>query len=398
MIDGIKIEIKIDDFTALKNSVKVPFTTSVAVDTGELRTRQINGKIITTHRCKWENFDLTVKEVFNKENSATQFHLIVRGSLHKNHYGGENYQPFNYNQLQTEIDHLCKTLLVDPFKVAISNLEVGLNLKPDFIVSQFISENVLSYKGTRFNRFDDSKSAHNLGAYAALSQSQIKIYNKGSQYNLPYELMRVEKKFKKMQGLKTHGIYFLSDLQQKSKVEGLKDILTDVLQDTLLYDSSINLDNKELKPRDCKLLLEGSNPIYWEKLKQSDLEKYKYQRKKFRDLIKKHGSGQQEKIMELMTLEWKKLFKNSPILPKEKTHISNKKFTDFTIKIKGQYGGKRYCLSCSKDISFQKIGSRFCGAKFVGEYAAHKCRNKASNFNQKTKRLLAMGLTFRSAP
>ena len=45
MIDGIKLKTEISNFYALKNSIKVPFSTSISIDSGELRTTQKNGKI-----------------------------------------------------------------------------------------------------------------------------------------------------------------------------------------------------------------------------------------------------------------------------------------------------------------------------------------------------------------
>jgi predicted RNA-binding Zn-ribbon protein involved in translation (DUF1610 family) len=45
---------------------------------------------------------------------------------------------------------------------------------------------------------------------------------------------------------------------------------------------------------------------------------------------------------------------------------------------------KRVCVSCGRDISHQKAGSKFCSENHYGKQAK-RCRNKASNTARKTK-------------
>jgi hypothetical protein len=107
----------------------------------------------------------------------------------------------------------------------------------------------------------------------------------------------------------------------------------------------------------------------------------------------------------LISNEWETLFKNYPNLPTGKSD----KLPILTIKIKGKNGEKsftdkkRVCLSCNKELHpEQKKGSRFCSAKYVGEAAAHQCRNHISNarnnFKHKIETIQARGVLFDIMP
>ena len=58
-----------------------------------------------------------------------------------------------------------------------------------------------------------------LGKYCKLSQYSIKIYDKGKQYNLPYNLMRYEVRFTKMSIFKDKNVKTLNSLKTYSKEE-----------------------------------------------------------------------------------------------------------------------------------------------------------------------------------
>ena len=78
----------------------------------------------------------------------------------------------------------------------------------------------------------------------------------------------------------------------------------------------------------------------------------------------------------------------------------------FTVKIKGknvhQPYAPKYCVSCGKDISHQKDNSKFCSSKYVGEEAAHRCRNADSNtrnnLKAKIRRIESRGILFDIIP
>lgn len=90
---------------------------------------------------------------------------------------------------------------------------------------EFLNRNLISYKGNTFNRYTPDKNGVCLGFICELSQYSVKVYDKGKQNNLPYDLMRFELRFLKMQKLKALGIKHVSDLREQNKVFGLLSLL-----------------------------------------------------------------------------------------------------------------------------------------------------------------------------
>lgn len=411
MIDGIKLITDIVNFEAWKQHTNISFGVSVDMDTAEIRTKKRNEKIITTHRAKWETFDLIVKEVLNITTGKKIFHLNMEGSLHKNHYKGKNYLPFTFQQLQQQINHICFSLCIDPTKARISILEVGVNIVTPFAVTPFLNHNVISYKGNSFNHYKKDPAGFCLGIYCTLSQYAIKIYDKGLQNNLPYNLLRFEKRFLKMQILNRKGIKFLSDLLTYANISKLLPLLLKAWQNVLIYDiEGLQKTSKNFKlPKaEIDLLINGQNPKYWLRLKELNKRQFNYHRKKFKYLVAQYGENWQQLITGSIKTEWGNLSNDCTNLPTgESDGLYN-----LTIKIKGKNvqsdltGSnefsypvkKRYCQTCGRDITNQKEESKFCSEKFVGYEAAHQCRNIANNLKYKIEKIHRRGVLFDITP
>lgn len=407
MIDGITIKYKIKNFDAWRRTVNLSFDNYVdTLDTGDVRSRKIDEKITITYRSKWGSFNLIVKDTLNIKTGKQSFYFTIRGSLHKNHYRGSNYIPFTFQDLQEQINHLTKSLCINPIEAQISTLEVGLNVCTPFEVTPFLNRNVISYKGNSFNRYTPDRDGVCLGIVCQLSQYAVKIYDKGLQYDLPENLMRFELRYLKMQSLNKMGIKFLSDLQDFTKVYSLQAILFQAWNDVLIYDVQGNVKKLSLKQHEIDSLIEGNNPKFWERLKETNAgDRFKNSRTKFKNLVAIHGNNWQTIVNDLLKNEWQNLFKNYPNLPTVKNHL----LPDLTIKVNGKNGQKgftlkkRYCISCNKELNpAQKNNSKYCSAKFVGKAAAHKCRNNNSNhrnnLKKKIKLITSRGLLFDIIP
>jgi len=406
MIDGITIKIIIENFYSWLRSVNLLLCTNVETETGEIRTKKRNDILITTHRGKWETFDIIIKEVLNTTSGGKLFYLTIKGSLHKNHNGGTNYQPFTWDQLQEHINHICTNLSINPTEAQISTLEVGVNIPTPFTVTPFFRGNIISYKGNSFNRYKPDSSGVCLGIVCNLSQYAVKVYDKGLQNKLSDNLMRFELRYLKMQSLNNRGIKYLSDLQDIVKIYKLQDLLLNAWNDVLIYDVTQDVKKLHLKPSDNDLLIKGQNPKFWEQLKENNTgDHFKYMRGRFKNLVAKYGNNWQSTVNGLIKKEWQNLFKNYPNLPTGETLL----LPEFTIKINGKNGetpltdNKRYCLSCGKELhQEQKPGSKFCSSKFVGERSAHQCRNNDSNqrnnFKRKIEVIKRRGVLFDVVP
>ena len=226
----------------------------------------------------------------------------------------------------------------------------------------------------------------------------MKVYDKGQQNNLPYNLMRFELRFNKMQKLNRMGIKCLADLKDKDKVYNLYPLLSQAWNDVLLFDDNINVEHLPIKKSDKELLRKGESYKYWKKLIKENVRQYNSQRTKFKNLIKTHGKNEHQIIGELIKNEWENLFKNCTNLPT----VQNEKLNEFTVKINSNIVQKRYCKTCGKDISHQTNDSIFCSPKYVGDKTAHKCRNADSNprnnLRKKLRRINERGVLFDITP
>ncbi len=405
MIDGITIQYSIDNFEIWREQVQIQFYNATNIDTGEIRTKKRKDQIVTTFNGKWETFELEVKEVSNIETRCKRYYLKIKGSLHKNHFNGKNFQPFTWIDLQTQIHHICKTLLINPNKARISTIEVGVNIVTQFEVTTFLEGNIIDYKGKQFKKYKADRNGFELGLFCDLSQYKVKLYDKGVQNNLPINLMRFEKRFLKMQIPKNKGIVYLTDLLDIQKVKKLKPLIVEAWENVLIYDIENLKGLKKTLGSDYDLLLNGQNPKYWGSIKVANRDRYNYQRGKFKDIVIKYGRNSHYLVSDLIKNEWDSLFINSTNLPiGESAELRN-----LTLKIKGKNVESqlltlpnRVCLSCGKDISTQKNGSKFCSAKIVGEREAHKCRNTNSNhrnnFKRKVEVIQGRGLLFNIMP
>jgi len=342
MIDGITIQTRIDDFEIWKELTLIQFSNPINIDTGEMRTKKRKDQIVTIFRGKWETFELKVTEVKYIKTASKIFYLKVKGSLHKNHFYGKNFQPFNWVDLQTQIHHICETLIIDPNKAQISTIEVGVNIVTPFNVTTFLKANVIDYKGKQFKRYKADRNGVELGLFCDLSQYQVKLYDKGLQNNLENNLMRFEKRFLRMQILKNKGVLYLSDLLDIQKVKKLKPLIVDSWKNVLIYDIENSKGLNNALGSDYELVLKGKNPRYWEEIKSIKRDRYNYQRGKFKNIVLKYGSNYHSIVLDLVEKEWESLFNNSTNLPIGKSA----ELHNFTFKIKGKITKpiSKYCI------------------------------------------------------
>jgi len=310
MIDGIKISYEILNFNSWKKMVNIEFGVTV-LDTGQIKEKMrtfINSTQSTIiHTGPFETYSLMVKEVQRRQigfKETSNFYLTISGSLHKNHFSGQNYLPFTWTQMQKEICHLEKCLHLKCADAKLLNLEVGINIVFPVPVFKFLEESLVSYKGKPFNRYNMDRKGVCLGYYCELTQYTVKIYDKGKQFKLPENLMRFELKFIKMQRLKDSGVITLADLKIKNRVNKLLRLLLNAWDNVLLYDATINLKNAALKDEEANLLSTGNNPRFWQQLQKINKRAFNYQRQKFKKLVAQHGSNIHFVIKNLIQAAW----------------------------------------------------------------------------------------------
>ena len=322
MIDGIKLYYHLTDFEKWKRSVNIDFFMLTDNYTGEIKLNHsvIKGQIQTTikYTGKFETYFISIKETIRQNlngSKSKSYFMELKGSLHKNYFEGQNYSPFNFNDLQIELLKIERGLNISFDLVNLVNIEIGVNIVTPFEVTPFLRNNLLSYKGNSFNDYMPDNKGFVLGKYCKLSQYSLKIYDKGKQNNLPFNLMRYEIRFTKMAILKNRGVKNLNSLKVTEIVCDLISLLINSWDNVLIYDNSINLKDRKIKPKHRRVLINGNNPKYWEQLKEKNKREFNYQRNEFKRMVKSYGNNLHNQIKQLIKTEWELLTKNCTILP-----------------------------------------------------------------------------------
>ncbi len=342
--------------------------------------------------------------------------INVNGSVHKYLNGGlHNYNDFAIPDFLTVCVDLSKKFDLNPFSTALHNVEFGVNVLLPFETEEFLNA-VISYKGREYERETYSGKGHLLRF--TFDHYDLKIYNKGYQYQQEGNILRFEIKVKKMEYFKKRGIAVnsLADLFNVANYDRLKDCLLKAFAEIVMYDNTIKLNS--LQQRERTVLMNGKNPKYWTELKQQGVE-IKKKRNRFNDLVLKYGKRNAKvTVCALIERKWNEVSHidtstavniaaylsqfRTETLPKVTTFES----TSLTANLpqinssnKGLIRGTtiRKCLSCGRDITSQKKESVFCSEKIYGK-EAKKCRNMQSNtknnFLRKEARLYSAGVLF----
>ncbi|MFK8301519.1 hypothetical protein ACI75Y_01300 [Capnocytophaga stomatis] len=264
-----------------------------------------------------------VKEVYKYHNMRLKPYnggFILKGSIHKLHneligntrpewtakYNGFNGDRFTLSEVENVIKHLCKLLEVQAGGCVLQNIEIGLNNIIPFSAFDFLQ----GIQAHRNNFAPTIKHGRNYFEFG-YSQYYLKLYNKGKQYGLYDEVVRVEVKVIKMQKLHNAGV----------PIHTLADLSTDNLQKafevlTSEFEKVVNIDNSlranELTEKDLIRLNELRNPAFWQKMN----DKQKQRAKEFlEELNTTFSDNQKGQIIRKMHHEKEAIF-NNKITPK----------------------------------------------------------------------------------
>ncbi len=226
--------------------------------------------------------------------------LIIEGSLHYwFNKGKHNYNDFTFSNLQEMIIKLETDFKIKSQKAILQNIEFGLNNIVYFVIA-CVLDWLLVYKNKEF-RTDYSRNYK----VCDLSQYSYKIYNKSYQFELPYQVLRNELKFLKMEKINQIGVYTLHDLTGTHWIEPVCKLLLDAWDDVILHD--ITLDETKCEPLQ---LQKYKRPTYWTHDLQSNRMQRKREKEAFENLQAKHSLQRKKEIRELLQKKWKELSEN----------------------------------------------------------------------------------------
>ena len=281
-----------------------------------------------------------IKEAFIYENfyiRNTNKGLLIRGSLHKyrsrikgiatrkqiEQYQGFNGDLFTLSDINETLQTLCEVIGFAPSLAVLQNIEIGVNCEVSFDPKEFL-------KGMLFHRSNfDYKTDHE-GNYIQFNYQTyfLKIYNKGKQYDLPRNVLRVEIKVMKMTKLKELGVELetLNDIRAVTLLQAFE-VLYNEFEAVTYYDHTLRLEDLTSKQQGKALEYQSKN--YWQ-----ELDKYKKTRqiKQLETMIQEFSNNLKGQIQRQM-IEAKNKILDTSDLPKvqpfnhpsknEKVQLSN---------------------------------------------------------------------------
>jgi len=298
MVCGIKWKARICELTADIISKKL----NITVHRGyrSKKENEIAGKENSYKRSgKYKCFIVEV------ERNGSDYFLTVRGSLHK-YFHGKNCGSFYGFEILEAIKRMCDYFGLKQNECEVYNIEIGINILVWFDVYDYLKNNLIQHKKERFQNMPDSKK---VGFLAIHEDYLIKLYQKLN------DLLRYEIKLKSKKMINKAGIYTLADINELhiNKLAGdlVKEWEEIITRDGLnLYDRRNRFDLLSEKEREK--ILEFTSQVfiqsYHDKLRtasslaaKDQLRQEAYRLKKCcRDIIKKHGNGDHNKLYKLI--------------------------------------------------------------------------------------------------
>lgn len=283
MIDFVKIELSYMNPEDLRNNSYLEFKSTLNERTGEISNKS---KIAEYFGLKFIIRD--------------DIYIEMQGSLHKYKNCGEhNYDRFTYLQLKEVLYDLVDKFGIDLKKSIIRNIEIGVNFKPP-IKTKLILKNLLFHRSKPFKDQYVKKGDYRMVVHQRYCE---KVYDKGLQYGLHYELIRYELQFKKMYDLGKMGINSLSDLLDQEKINMLKNLLLFEWDNTFLFDPTIQEGNLSKYNKGVKVH-QWKDPSFW-----LDAPKHKKikQKRLYQQIVSNHSDNLHQKIRELISDEYDQL-------------------------------------------------------------------------------------------
>lgn len=222
-------------------------------------------------------FTLTVVVPKNKGKVKRENYIKLEGSLH---YLKENQKnnstSLSIKSVQQIIRQLAEYLKFDNKDAEITCIEYGANFRITEPPSEFMKAMVM-HKSKPFKHEDDDRKNDKDFYRCKHDDYFLKIYDKGLQYHRPNEnLLRVEKRTRRMKQLNSIGIRTLDDLAKWQNLKKLAKDLVSCFNEIVVFDPKIDIDKLDLKTQNWAL--KYSQEKYWKKIINPNTRKKTLQR------------------------------------------------------------------------------------------------------------------------
>ncbi|HMN07107.1 MAG TPA: hypothetical protein PKD45_15435 [Flavobacteriales bacterium] len=352
---------------------------------------------------------------------------LIRGSFHKYHHGGTNWQDYTYTQFRDTVATLCDAFVLHDAGLKLKNLEVGVNIVPPIPTADVLRSIVRHFaKGRAKNAYPVPMKDGN-GIRIVHVEYRFKIYDKAAQYrqHVAGELLRFEVKATRMRVLAGCHVHTVADLLDPAVWIRLRAFLLAKFDELLIAEPMMPTEGLRTEIQ-RELVASAADPTYWQAF---DRETRKERRKAYAKLVERivpDGlSGTLRALIAAKSLELKNCDgftkgmastpdpENVPVSPRgqrrAKAPRKGQKTPVSQLVIKGETGaptppvpggdatpsevpsaGVRRCLACGRDISHQDPRSRVCSERLYGK-AGKACRNKLSNNSLTLRRMKDRG-------
>lgn len=344
----------------------------------------------------------------------------IRGSFHKFHQGGTNWQDYTFTQFLETVATLCDAFGLHAAGLSIATLEVGVNIVPP-IPTRDVLRAIVLHKDKAPTPMREGR-----GIEIAHAAYRYKIYDKAHQNRLPGELLRFELKATRMRPLQPLGVRTVADLLNRATWHRLEAFLVFKFNELLIVDP--NLPTDAMRPAQCELVAKASAPAYWQAMENNRARRYRC-RKALEAIHAQHAphglkaslrTAIEAKLSDLLNGdECHKGSTAAPEVPRvtnatrgQRTtaHPSEGEMVTNATQVvqvafvtpKGSGSGAivdrdemppaevRRCPVCGRDISHQHPRSNVCSERLYGK-AGKRCRNTLSNRALTFRRMDARG-------
>jgi hypothetical protein len=242
------------------------------------------GTRLETFTGRFRNFD-----IYTAANS-TGYGVVLGGSLHKWKNKTHNFDTFLWQDFRQVYEEIVDEFRFDPSKTLIWVLEGGLNntLLPQWTYkANDFPRNTIFLKGDPKSTKKKRHSKGGASLHIEKGSCTHKLYDKGRQNNLDFELLRTECSCKRKSLIKL-GINTFENLLDYEKHVKLGKQLIRNFETLLLFQPEI-LQHIDISTEDKMFLLEYNNSAAWINLRKESDYKYQITRKKYSGLIDKYA-------------------------------------------------------------------------------------------------------------